>query len=49
MEFWEGLWRVVNEYMDGVTLADLMEKHVCRTRQDEEGRDAGSVRDTKTI
>ncbi len=49
LEFWEGLWRVVNEYMDGVTLADLMEKHVCRTRQDEEGRDAGLVRDTKTI
>lgn len=26
LEFWEGLWKVVNEYMDGVTLADLLDK-----------------------
>ncbi|MGF0034583.1 RrF2 family transcriptional regulator [Bariatricus sp. SGI.154] len=24
LSFWEGLWKTINEYMDGFTLADLM-------------------------
>lgn len=24
VEFWEGMWKVINEYADSVTLADLM-------------------------
>lgn len=49
LEFWEGLWKVVNEYMDGVTLADLLKNHACQMRQGGEGRDAGSVHDAKAV
>ena len=31
--FWEGLWNVINEYVDGVTLADLVKHH--QTLQEE--------------
>ena len=24
LAFWEGLWKVINEYVDGITLADLI-------------------------
>lgn len=27
VEFWEGLWEVINEYVDSVTLADLVKGH----------------------
>lgn len=27
LDFWEGLWKVVNDYMDSVTLADLVGNH----------------------
>lgn len=26
LSFWEGMWKVINEYVDGVTLADLIKK-----------------------
>lgn len=28
LKFWEGMWKVVNEYTDGVTLADLVEENI---------------------
>lgn len=28
LSFWEGLWKVINEYVDNVTLADLVEGHL---------------------
>ena len=28
LPFWEGLWKVINEYVDHVTLADLVEGHL---------------------
>ena len=27
LKFWEGLYRVINEYVDSVTLQDLAEEH----------------------
>ena len=36
VKFWKGFWDVVNEYMDSVTLADLIADH-------QEGQDAGAV------
>lgn len=26
LSFWEGMWKVINEYVDGVTLADLIQE-----------------------
>ena len=26
LSFWDGLWKVINEYVDGITLADLAKK-----------------------
>ena len=27
LPFWEGMWRVINEYADSVTLADIIKNH----------------------
>ena len=26
LSFWEGMWKVINEYVDSITLADLVKK-----------------------
>lgn len=28
LSFWEGMWKVVKEYMDGITLADLIKEEM---------------------
>ena len=28
LSFWEGMWKVINEYVDGVTLADLIQNEI---------------------
>ena len=28
LSFWEGLWNVINEYVDGITLADLVKEKI---------------------
>ena len=32
LPFWEGLWNVIREYVDGVTLADLLEQSQYKNR-----------------
>lgn len=32
LSFWEGMWKVINEYTDGFTLADLMQEGKCKEK-----------------
>lgn len=50
LEFWQGLWNVVNEYMDSVSLADLVAGHTKKTSGEclaagnhQEAQDAGTI------